>query len=103
MKNLPALLGLIAAFTARVAPSVAMYAARGVNLSLYLAIFNMIPVPPLDGSKLLLAARIPIFIYRELAQFGFLLVLLLVNYTSIGYQMSRWSIQGTERILRLFQ
>jgi len=97
------ILGLVAAMAAHVAPAVALYAARGVNLSLYLAIFNMIPLPPLDGSKLLLAARIPIFIYRELAQFGFLLVLLLVSYTSIGHQMSLWSIQGTERILRLFQ
>ena len=97
------ILGLIAAITSRLAPAVALYAVRGVNLSLYLAIFNMIPVPPLDGSKLLLAARIPIFIYKELAQFGFLLVLLLVNYTSIGHQMSLWSIQGTERILSLFQ
>jgi Zn-dependent protease len=97
------ILGLVAATAAHTAPGVALYAARGVNLSLYLAIFNMIPVPPLDGSKLLLAARIPVFIYRELAQFGFLLVILLVNYTSIGHQMSLWSIQGTERILRLFQ
>jgi Zn-dependent protease len=97
------ILGLIAALTSGLAPGVAEYAARGVNLSLYLAIFNMIPVPPLDGSKLLLAARIPFFIYKELAQFGFLLLLLLVNYTSIGHQMSLWSIQGTERILRLFQ
>jgi Zn-dependent protease len=97
------ILGLLAALAGRVAPAVAVYAERGVNLSLYLAIFNMIPVPPLDGSKLLLAARIPIFIYKELAQFGFILVLLLVNYTSIGYQMSLWSIQGTEHILRLFQ
>jgi|SRR5581483_11190041 len=97
------ILGLIAAFAGRVSTGAALYAIRGVNLSLYLAIFNMIPVPPLDGSKLLLAARIPIFIYKELAQFGFLLVLLLVNYTSIGHQMSAWSIQGTERILSLFQ
>ena len=96
-------LGLISGIVGRFAPSVGDYAARGVNLSLYLAIFNMIPVPPLDGSKLLLAARIPFFIYRELAQFGFVLVLLLVNYTSIGHQMSLWSIQGTERILNLFQ
>jgi Zn-dependent protease len=94
------ILGLIAG---RFSTGAALYAIRGVNLSLYLAIFNMIPVPPLDGSKLLLAARIPVFIYRELAQFGFVLVLLLVNYTNIGHQMSTWSIQGTERILRLFQ
>jgi Zn-dependent protease len=97
------ILAIVAAVVSKVAPAVALYAARGVYLSLYLAIFNMIPVPPLDGSKLLLAARIPPFIYRELAQFGFLIVLLLVSYTNIGHQMSAWSIQGTERILGLFQ
>ena len=97
------ILGLLAAATAKMSPGFALYAARGVSLSLYLAMLNMIPVPPLDGSKLLLAARIPAFIYREIAQFGFLLVLLLVSYTNVGYQMSAWSIQGTERILGLFQ
>jgi Zn-dependent protease len=97
------ILGILAAATAKMSPGFALYAARGVSLSLYLAMLNMIPVPPLDGSKLLLAARIPAFICREIAQFGFLLVLLLVSYTNVGYQMSAWSIQGTERILGLFQ
>src|ERR1700685_983054 len=34
---------------ATVAPAGARYFAQGVRLSLYLAIFNLIPVPPLDG------------------------------------------------------
>ena len=87
----------------KVAEAPALIAARGVSLSLYLAIFNMIPIPPLDGSKLLLAARIPFFIYRELAHFGFILLVLLVTSTNLGYQMSIWSIQGTEHIFRLIQ
>ena len=33
------------------------FAARLLTINLALAIFNMLPVPPLDGSKLLLAAR----------------------------------------------
>ena len=72
-----------------------MSAAR---LSLFLAIFNMIPVPPLDGSKLLLAARVPIFIYIELARFGFLLILIAMTATSLGAWMSRWSLQTTQMI-----
>jgi len=40
---------------------------RGVWLSLYLGIFNLLPVPPLDGSKLLLAARIPCHLHGDLA------------------------------------
>src|SRR5579862_3847222 len=63
----------------------------GAQLSLFLAIFNMIPVPPLDGSKLLLAARVPIFVYNELARFGFLLILIAMTATRIGLWMSNWS------------
>jgi Zn-dependent protease len=72
------------------------------RLSLFLAIFNMIPVPPLDGSKLLLAARVPIFIYNELARFGFLLILIAVSATSLGPWMSNWSTDTTLRIYHLF-
>jgi Zn-dependent protease len=72
------------------------------RLSLFLAIFNMIPVPPLDGSKLLLAARIPFFIYNELARFGFLLILIAMSATSLGPWMSNWSTDTTLRIYHLF-
>jgi Zn-dependent protease len=72
------------------------------HLSLFLAIFNMIPVPPLDGSKLLLAARIPFFIYNELARFGFLLILIAMSATSLGPWMSNWSTDTTLRIYHFF-
>jgi Zn-dependent protease len=72
------------------------------RLSLFLAIFNMIPVPPLDGSKLLLAAHVPFFIYNELARFGFLLILIAMSATSLGPWMSNWSTDTTLRIYRLF-
>ena len=77
------------------------FAARAVYMSLYLAIFNMIPVPPLDGSKLLLAARIPAFVYNELARFGFLLVLVAMTATGLGRWMSTWSIQATRAVYSL--
>ena len=70
----------------------------GAQLSLFLAIFNMIPVPPLDGSKLLLAARVPIYMYNELARFGFLLILIAMTATRIGPLMSQWSWQTTRAI-----
>ena len=72
------------------------------ELSLFLAIFNMIPVPPLDGSKLLLAARIPAVVYNELARFGFLLILLAMSATSLGNSMSHWSMQATLAIFGWF-
>jgi Zn-dependent protease len=82
--------------------AVSSMCARAARLSLYLAIFNMIPVPPLDGSKLLLAARVPGFIYNELARFGFLLILLAMSATSLGAWMSRWSFETTRMIYGLF-
>ena len=69
-----------------------------MRLSLYLAIFNLLPIPPLDGSKLLLAARVPMRIYMELARFGFMLLIVLISSTDIGRWMSEWSYQGARAI-----
>ena len=95
------ILALAAVLSFRVAPPVAEYAAKGVQLSLYLAIFNLIPVPPLDGSKLLLAAKVPYVVYVELARFGLLLLLVLLTATPLGRWMSLWSLQATELIFRM--
>ncbi|HXI39505.1 MAG TPA: site-2 protease family protein [Bryobacteraceae bacterium] len=94
------ILAAAALLAARLAPAFSDYAARGVRLSLYLAIFNMLPVPPLDGSKLLLAAKVPYVVYAELARFGLILLLVLLTATSLGRWMSLWSYQGTEQIFR---
>jgi Zn-dependent protease len=75
---------------------------EGVQLSIYLAIFNMLPIPPLDGSKLLLAMRVPIRIYVELARFGFMLLIVLVSATDVGRWMSALSDMGTYAILVMF-
>jgi Zn-dependent protease len=91
------LLGVAAHIHNSLAPLLGMAA----QLSLFLAIFNMIPVPPLDGSKLLLAARVPLFIYNELARFGFLLILIAMSATSLGLWMSNWSSEATLRIYHL--
>ena len=85
----------VAAHTGDAVNTLCVSAAR---LSLFLAIFNMLPVPPLDGSKLLLAARVPLFIYNELARFGFILILIAMSATSLGGWMSRWSWQTTRMI-----
>ncbi len=80
-----------------------MFPSRGVYLSLYLAIFNMIPVPPLDGSKLLLAMKAPVAVYNELARFGFLLLMIVMTATPFGAWMSLWSLEGTRTLMGLFQ
>jgi Zn-dependent protease len=92
-------LGAIAVALSHSVPALAAFAQRGVYLSLYLAIFNMFPVPPLDGSKLLLAARVPMVVYVELSRFGLVLLVLAMSMTNIGVWMSEWSALGTQAIL----
>jgi Zn-dependent protease len=94
-------LAFIAVFLARPFPAAADFAARGVTLSLYLALFNLLPVPPLDGSKLLLALRVPAFLYNELARAGFLVLLLAITATPLGRWMSQLSYLGTGSIFSL--
>jgi Zn-dependent protease len=88
------ILGAVAAFTLNVSPAFAGYAYRGAELSLYLGLFNLLPVPPLDGSKILLALRIPAVVYQEIARAGFLLLIVLITATSLGRWMANWSAAG---------
>ena len=63
----------------------------------------MLPIPPLDGSKLLLAARVPMIVYIELARFGFMLMIVLLAMTDVGRYMSSWSYAGARAIVSVFQ
>ncbi|HTX33957.1 MAG TPA: site-2 protease family protein [Bryobacteraceae bacterium] len=92
------ILALGAVATLSAVPALAQFLAHGVELSLYLALFNLLPVPPLDGSKLLLAARVPAVVYVELARFGFMLLIVLISVTRLGAIMSDWSYLGTKVI-----
>jgi Zn-dependent protease len=91
-------LAVLAVATVHPLPAFSRFAQQGVVLSLYLAILNMLPVPPLDGSKLLLAARIPLVIYRELARAGFMLLILAVGFTKLGMWMNEWAYRGAAAI-----
>jgi Zn-dependent protease len=95
------ILGIVAAATANAAPGFSRFAAYGVQLSLYLGLFNMLPVPPLDGSKLLLAARVPVQVYVELTRYGFVLLIVLISATSLGRWLAVWSYNGAEAIFRM--
>jgi Zn-dependent protease len=92
----------VAVLGAGISPAVSEFAARGVILSIYLAIFNMLPVPPLDGSKLLLAARVPSIVYEELARFGFVLLIVAMAASDLGFWMSNWSIRASQQIFGMF-
>ena len=95
------ILALAAVLLATSLPAAAAFAARGVTLSLYLALFNLLPVPPLDGSKLLLALRTPAFLYNELARAGLLVLLVAMTATPLGRWMSQASYLGADLIFSL--
>jgi Zn-dependent protease len=97
------ILAMLAVATANASPGFSHFAESGVRLSLYLAIFNMLPVPPLDGSKLLLAARIPAIIYMEVARAGFMILIVLMSFTNVGMYMSVWAYDGAAAIFRVLR
>ena len=60
----------------------------GVTLNLLLAIFNLVPIPPLDGSRVM-TWILPTSLrdsYAGLERFGILLVLLLLWIPGLGFQ-----------------
>lgn len=81
-------LALLFAVLSYALPAMTELLFRAAYLSLYLAIFNMIPVPPLDGSKILLAAKIPTSWYVELSRFGFILLMVVMFSTGLARWMS---------------
>jgi Zn-dependent protease len=51
----------------------------GLRINLVLAFFNLLPIPPLDGSKILLT-KIPLEIYQYLELYGFLLIIVFIIF-----------------------
>ena len=50
------------------------------NLNIILGVFNLIPIPPLDGSKVLVSLAPKTFagVYRQLEQYGFIIFIILI-------------------------
>lgn len=91
-----------AAATFIASPDISQLLIRTAYLSLFLAVFNLMPVPPLDGSKLLLLAPLPPAVYAELSRFGFIILIVAMSATGLGLWMNQTATTGAIEMLRLF-
>ncbi len=78
-----------------------------IEINLGLGIFNLIPIPPLDGSKVL-NAILPQRLYfkiMEYERYGFILLLLFINlpiFSTILYTCRGWMMELFNTIIRIF-
>ena len=67
---------------------VADYCVQAAQLSLYLCFFNLIPIPPLDGSHLMrVATGMTWETYMNLARYGFIFVILVLQIHFVQFAL----------------
>ncbi len=79
-------------FVARVAiggeisPAILLLCEYGIFINLILAVFNMLPVPPLDGSHVVanFLPRPMAYSYQSTGRYGLIIVMLLLFFTPVG-------------------
>lgn len=80
-----AIIGTIGDFDPNTQEVIIVFLARGIFLNAGLAVFNLIPVPPLDGSRL--ALRLGLYseeLFLTIARWGFVILIVLINLPGFG-------------------
>jgi Zn-dependent protease len=93
------LIGLAKAGILANSPMLVKVSIQMAHISLVLCFFNLIPVPPLDGSHLIKNLfRMSYETYMRFARFGFIIVLVLINLQPVR-QLLAYVVYGTEKWL----
>jgi Zn-dependent protease len=73
-------------------PALVQMAAAGIFINLILAVFNLLPIPPLDGSRVIsaLLPRPLAYKYNQLEQYGLYIILALMFLG--GFEIIVWPI-----------
>lgn len=79
-------MGKASAFVIRPLYGILLY---GVQINVVLAIFNVIPVPPLDGAKILtgLLPRKQAYQFSQLEPYGFIILIVLIFSGAVNYMI----------------
>jgi Zn-dependent protease len=83
-------------------PATRELAGYAAYISIYLALFNLVPVPPLDGSKIWLVVPGLERVYDEVGRFGFIALILVFSGTQFGSWLSNTAFSVTSSFMRLF-
>jgi Zn-dependent protease len=77
--------------------------AQLIQISLLLCFFNLLPVPPLDGSHVLKnAIHMSDELYWRFCQFGFLIILVLIQFPQVSWLLQSVTNSSFNVIARLY-
>jgi Zn-dependent protease len=79
------------------------YCLQAAGLSLILCFFNLIPVPPLDGSHVLrVATGMSQETYASFARFGFIIIIVLINIPPVRIALGAVTYGTLGLLMRIF-
>ena len=80
-----------------------MFCLQAAGLSLILCFFNLIPVPPLDGSHILrVAINMSHETYANFARFGFVIIIILLQFPPVRWALSTVTYGTLNLLARIF-
>lgn len=80
-----------------------VYCLRLADFSLLLCFFNLIPIPPLDGSRILrVLVGMSYETYHQIAQYGFVLVIIAMQVRPVGEALGFLTNQSMRVTMQMF-